>query len=297
MNRKITFLAMGEKAYHILDNMAEDHVSLIRAVIVGRDSHVVDDYADKIIAICKKNDIFCCERDFADAQLEHQDDYLLAVGWRWIIAADQSRLIVVHDSLLPRYRGFAPLVNCLINGEVLIGATALFGAKEYDRGSVITQKSVRITYPIKIAAAISEMSKIYAAIVNELIDRISVGGVLTGVQQDESAATYSVWRDADDYFIDWDRAASEVSRFIDAVGHPYFGAKARLNGEVVVINDARAIPDVQVEDRRNAVGKVIFVNGINPVVVCGSGLLEIVDVRAEDGESLLPLRKFRSRFS
>lgn len=83
----------------------------------------------------------------------------------------------------------------------------------------------------------------------------------------------SLLRDADDYFVDWGRAADEVSRLIDAICYQSFGVIARLNGEVVNINDACAVPGMRIEDRRSAVGKVIFVSGGSPVVVCGSGSL------------------------
>jgi methionyl-tRNA formyltransferase len=68
-----------------------------------------------------------------------------------------------------------------------------------------------------------------------------------------------------------------------------------MNGRLVRIFEAEELPDVVVEDR--APGKVIFVQDGRPVVVCGSGLLRILDLRDDaTGESLLPLRKFRSRF-
>ena len=49
---------------------------------------------------------------------------------------------------MPKYRGFAPLVNSLVNGEKIIGVTALFASEEYDNGDIIMQSSVDITYPI-----------------------------------------------------------------------------------------------------------------------------------------------------
>ena len=72
----------------------------------------------------------------------------MAVSWRWMIKHPKNKLIVFHDSILPKYRGFAPLVNMLINGEKEIGVSAIFGADEYD-SEIISEKTT-ISYPIKI---------------------------------------------------------------------------------------------------------------------------------------------------
>ena len=66
-----------------------------------------------------------------------------------------------HDSLLPKYRGFAPLVKGLICGETRFGVTALFGASQYDAGDILFQASVGITYPIAISDLITRVADCY----------------------------------------------------------------------------------------------------------------------------------------
>jgi methionyl-tRNA formyltransferase len=58
------------------------------------------------------------------AENEICSDFNIAISWRWMLKV--SNLIVIHDSLLPKYRGFSPLVNMLINGEDTLGVTVLF---------------------------------------------------------------------------------------------------------------------------------------------------------------------------
>ena len=87
-------------------------------------------------------------------------DYQLAIGWRWLISGTEN-LIVLHDSLLPKYRGFAPLVNSLINGEQEIGVTAIWAGPEFDAGEIIFQEKAGICYPIKIQEAIEIVSGLY----------------------------------------------------------------------------------------------------------------------------------------
>lgn len=296
MNNKVIFFGLGEKAYAALSACLKKYNQVIRLVVVGRDSGVKNDFAEDIILLCKSFNVACIERgkynEVCDA-----NEYAVAVGWRWMISAPASRLIVLHDSLLPKYRGFAPLVNCLINGESVVGVSALFGAKEYDRGNIITQKSLSIKYPIKIQDAILKISTLYAELVEEIIDGISRGGDLSGLPQNETLASYSLWRDGEDYFIDWHRSSEFISRFVDAVGPPYDGAKSLINGEIVKIIDVAPVLDVKIENREFNIGKVIFFVDGAPVVVCKDGLIIVNKAERLNGESVLPLKNFRSRFN
>ena len=107
--------------------------------------------------------------------------------------------------------------------------------------------------------------------------------------------TYSLWRDEDDYRVDWYKSAEDIDRFIDAVGYPYSGAFSLIHEQKVRIIDADPIEDVQVENR--IPGKVIFIENGKPVIVCGKGLLrvnELVDDKTK--QSILASLKFRTRF-
>ena len=225
---------------------------------------------------------------------EIETEFALAVSWRWMIPTS-ARLIVLHDSLLPRYRGFSPLVTALIKGDETIGVTALFASGEYDKGAIILQKSTTIAYPIKIQLAIEICSQLSVKAVSEISHTIFSGGHLPTQEQDEKRASYSLWRDEADYQINWFGSADQIRRFIDSVGYPYLGASTTLNGKSVRVFDATTEPDVRTEDRTP--GKVLFVRDGLPIVVCGSGLLKLTDLRSLDDRSLLPLNRFRSRFS
>jgi methionyl-tRNA formyltransferase len=183
----------------------------------------------------------------------------------------------------------------LINGDTEVGVTALFGSDEYDCGDIIAQRRLPVQYPAKIQEVIERMAPLYAELVGELVDAILAGSPLLARPQDEAAATYSPWRDEDDYHIDWSRDATSIKRFIDALGYPYRGAFSSLDGTPARILDALVEPDIKIEQR--VAGKVMFVRDGFPVVICGTGMLRVLDLRNEAGtESMLPLRKFRTRF-
>ena len=268
----------------------------IRCVVGARDGHVKNDYYDEIRGLSLANGIAFCDKSDMDAHVAG-DCYKIAVGWRWLIH-DTSRLIIMHDSLLPRYRGFSPLVAQLINGETTIGVTALMASECYDEGDVIAQEKINVTYPIKIARAIDLISGCYVKLAVDIVARLVDGGRLPTCPQCHQDATYCLWRDEKDYAIDWRRSAQEIWRFVDAVGYPYSGATARINGVRCIVNDVELVPDVYVENRSDHIGKVIFMKDESPVVVCGAGFLRIVSAKYADGTDLkFSSVKFRSRFS
>ncbi len=207
----------------------------------------------------------------------------------------EGKLIVFHDSLLPTYRGFAPLVNALLNKESKIGVSVIFGAEEYDKGNIVAQKCIDVTYPTCIENELQRIADLYADLAVVVASDLISNNEIISKPQDEEKASYSLWRDEDDYRINWQLSARDIQHFIDCVGHPYLGASATLKGRLVRVYKARALNDVKVVNR--SPGKVIFINDGYPVVVCGSGLLLIEDGKYSGGENLLPLAAFRSRFN
>lgn len=283
---------MTAKGLAVLEHLiAAGLTGVLSAVVIGSDKQILEDAAGDIEALCISNKIRYYHRTSAPAVTS---EYAIAVSWRWLINLPATRLIVLHDSLLPAYRGFAPLVNQLINGEKNVGVTALFATEEYDRGDILAQESVSVTYPVTISQAIELISPCYARLVETIIRTIGDGEELKAVRQDESRASYSLWRDEEDYKIDWSADAPQIRRFVDAVGFPYKGASALLDDSIVRIQQAEALEDVKIENRTP--GKVIYLKDGCPVIVCGEGLLKIINATYDDGSPLLPLRKFRSRF-
>lgn len=282
---------MNEKGWRVLkrflSHFGPRHIAY---VVVAKDDHLQHDCHPELVQLCKQYGVTCFDRK---EKLPPFDGYKFAIGWRWMIR-DADKLIVLHDSPLPRYRGFAPLVNMLINGERQLGVTALLASEEYDRGDILLQQTVAIDYPIKIKEAINRIAPLYENLVIDVSSRIFAGEPLSATPQDESKATYSLWRDELDYVIDWHEEAAVIQRKVDALGNPYAGARTTLNNQPVILDEVVEMPDVTIENRNP--GKVIFMESGCPVVVCGKGLIKIIQASYSDGTSIIPLRQFRSRF-
>jgi len=292
---KITLYLMTQKGFQVLKSITENGLAtMISSVIVGRDAHLDTDYANEIIALCKKHKIQFHERE---AEIVITTKYTMAISWRWLIKSKTTKLIVLHDSLLPKYRGFAPLVNALINKEETIGVSAIFASEQYDEGDIIAQAESKIQYPITIAEAIEKIIENYIELAVYICKVIHSGKELHAIPQNHSEATYSLWRDEDDYEINWKNDATAIVNFINVVSSPYKGASTFMqNGRKIRILAANAVEDVVIENR--SCGKVIFMQEQCPIVVCGKGLLKIVEaIDDETNENVLPLKKFRTRFT
>lgn len=282
---------MGEKGLIVLKHILS-YKSIINGIVGSRDKNVQNDYYDEIRHFCVENGIPFYDKSENPAL---ESKYQLALGWRWMIPQSQNtQLIVLHDSLLPKYRGFAPLPNMLINHEPAIGVTALFASDEYDKGDIIQQKSIEINYPIRINDAISIVSRLYADIVSSILEMVLVGSEIQSVPQTESEASYSLWRNEEDYAIDWTKDATYIQQFVYSLGFPYKGASTQVDGVKYRILDCELVADVKIENRDP--GKVIFMKDGYPTIVCGSGLLKITKMETEDGVSCLPMNKFRVWF-
>ncbi|TJX68835.1 methionyl-tRNA formyltransferase [Soehngenia saccharolytica] len=288
---KVVLYLMNKRGLEVLKTLIEKYsADIIEYVVLSRDPAVQNDYFDELSLLCVESRIKHFNKD---DNYPKYDGYKFAIGWRWMIS-DCKKLIVLHDSILPKYRGFSPLVNMLINGEREIGVTAFFANEDFDRGPIILQNKMEIRYPIKISEAIDLISTLYQKIVCEVVDKILNEESIIRNTQNEDEASYSVWRNEEDYFIDWSQNADVINRTIDALGYPYSGAKTNIKDEIIVIEEAEVIEDVVVENRD--VGKVLFIQDSYPVIICGVGLLKLKKARSIDGNFNLSKIKFRTRF-
>jgi methionyl-tRNA formyltransferase len=292
MDNKIAFFLMTSKGFYVLQRYLLDFgTSNIDCIIVARDRNIMNDYFEEIVALCEKEKIPYYERN---SDIKLKCDYAISISWRWIIR-NKVKIVVLHDSLLPKYRGFSPLVNSLINKEKKIGVTALFAVDEYDKGDIITQKGISVNYPLKIQDAIGLLLPIYYDWVKEVVTKIINSLPLEANPQDEQCTSYSLWRDEYDYKINWLWDSDYIKRFIDAVGEPYSGAYSFIGERKVRILNAQEEIEVPIQNRTP--GKIIFIKNGEPVIVCGKGLLRIEKmIDDETRNDLIPMAKFRVRF-
>lgn len=262
---------------------------IITSVRILPDAGVLNDPYDSMLQLVQKHELNLVSRDYRIF-----DSEALAVGWKYLIQAPHQRLFVVHDSLLPKYRGWNPLVTALQNRDPEIGVTLLLADEKIDHGLIVDQRSISVTYPQKIAEAMQVIEEKIKDIVTFLLEQPDRTNLQMQTQVEDSA-TYSIWRDEEDYRIDWTKSADDILAFIDSVSFPYKGATTSLNGENVRVFSARVVSELLIVNRTP--GKVWKIENGNPTILCGRGLLELQEYLFEDqtrGSSRL--KSLKNRF-
>jgi len=276
---KIAVFAAGEKGRAFLAAILREVTAEVLEVRTYKQPRTLDDADSAIAELCNSRNIpvFIGARN--PTEIGVNIDIVFIVGWQYLLPRD-PRLVVFHDGLLPRFRGFAPTVSALIAGEAEIGVTALQPIDEPDAGPILTTHAQQVTYPIKIRDALERLTESYIICANDVIRNFSDGS-FSGTPQDHSAATYSVWRDDEDFRINWSDDALRICRTVDALGWPYQGARTQVGSTPLTILDAIPGPDLRFE--LNQPGKLWSISEGIGTVICGRGTVVLRDVRDADG--------------
>jgi methionyl-tRNA formyltransferase len=145
--------------------------------------------------------------------------------------------INVHASLLPRYRGAAPLNWCLINGETETGVSTMLMDVGLDTGPMLLRQSTPVDRNEDIVSLHDRMSTMGAELLSETLDRLTEGA-LVPQPQDDSLSCYAPMLKKDDGRIDWQRDAGSIHNQVRGLS-VWPGASAILDGQVVKILRAR----------------------------------------------------------
>jgi len=279
---KVSFLAVGGKGFAAIDDVSDrcrvGHIATYpqHTSAVGIDEFTT--LADRLGA-----------RLHLGAQppeeIFEDSDVVFAVGWQYMIPNPPPHLVILHDSLLPAYRGFAPTVSALVQGETEIGVTALLPAEQVDAGDVLAQAPLKVVYPIRIAEAFQRLRPCYTAVIVETLHGfMTADRTLSGRPQRHEQATYGQWRDEQDYFVDLSKSSVDVQRHVHAVGAPYGGARVvTMTGEVLIVGDADVLDDVEIVGRMPGKAWAIRPDGVD--IVCGEGLVRLRCVEDAAGDT------------
>jgi methionyl-tRNA formyltransferase len=173
-------------------------------------------------------------------------EFALAVGWYYMVPRAIRELLPkgaagIHGSMLPKYRGGAPLVWAMINGERATGETLFYYDEGVDTGDIIAQERIEIGEEDTIQDVLEKVTRASLALVEEYVPQVRAG-TAPRVPQDHSVATEYPQRSPKDGLIDWSMSAPAIRNFVRAQTRPYPGAFFVANGKKVTLWD------VDVED-------------------------------------------------
>ncbi len=180
----------------------------------------------------------------------------------------------MHGSLLPKYRGRAPINWAVLNGERETGVTLHHMVKRADAGDIVDQEAVPIGPDDTAQDMFHKAVKAARLVLERQIEALTTGSAPRR-KQDESQATYFGGRKPEDGRIDWTQSAQSIYNLIRAVTHPYPGAFTFMGGKKLFLWWARPL-----QNEGGKPGEVISVNPLR--IAAGSESIEIVKLQWED---------------
>jgi methionyl-tRNA formyltransferase len=225
---------------------------------------------------------------FADAIRALQPDLIVVVAFRIlppsIFTIPRLGAFNLHASLLPRYRGAAPINWAIINGETETGVTTFMLQEKVDTGGMLLQQRIPILPTDDAGNVHDRLSRIGAATVLETV-RLFEQGRAQPRLQDDTLATPAPRIFRDDCRINWNRPAREIQNRIRGLS-PHPAAFSTHNGKVIKIYRSEILPD-----RVDQSPGTTVVTGERLAVVTGNGLLSLTDLQQE-GKKRMAVAEF-----
>jgi methionyl-tRNA formyltransferase len=224
-----------------------------------------------------------------------QPDFIVVVAYgqilpAWLLECSRFGAINIHASLLPRYRGAAPIPWAILNGEVITGATTMIMEEALDSGPILLQKAIPI--PItKTAGELSEvLSKVGAGLLVQTLDGMQKNA-LSPMQQDSSQISWAPRITKEMAKISWEKRALDVHNQIRAmnpwpVAHTFFGDER--------LQILRSLPEEGISGFAKTPGVFLGLSRNGLRVQCGEGtVLELLEMQMP-GRSRVSGREFAS---
>lgn len=181
--------------------------------------------------------------------------------------------INVHASLLPRYRGAAPLNWCIINGETETGVTTMMMDVGLDTGDMLLKSATPIDPDEDTQSLHDRMSLLGAELLARTLDRLKAGE-LVPEKQDDSLTCYAAMMKKEDGLIDWTRSAQQIKNQVRGMT-PWPGAFSFLDDKLLKVYK------VQTASGSGTPGTVVAAGRDGIEVACGEGSLLIRELQLE----------------
>lgn len=231
--------------------------------------------------------------EFAPTLEKYQADLFVVVAYGEIMKQhllDMPKLgcINLHASLLPKYRGAAPIQRCIIDGEKVSGVTIMHMAKKMDAGDVIKMVEVEVGPNMTAGELTEEYSKVGSKALLDVIHDFEKG-ITHRTPQDHAKATFAPKIELEDCEINWNLDAEVLHNLVRGVtpepGSFCFvtvkGEKKRLK-----IKSTRVEPEMS-----GAPGQILSASSEGIIVACQTKALRITDLQLE-GKKAMPIGEF-----
>lgn len=194
-----------------------------------------------------------------------------------VLAVPPLGCINVHGSLLPKYRGAAPIQWAVINGEKSTGVTTMFMAEGMDTGDMLLKAETDIGPEETAGELFDRLKLIGAELLTDTLNKLEQG-YLKGTPQDNSQATLAPMLKKEMSAIDWSKPARQIHDQIRGL-NPWPCAATTIDGRRVKLLASQVI------EGSNTPGTVHSIDG-ELLIACGQGMLKITELQAETGKRM-----------
>ena len=189
-----------------------------------------------------------------------------------VLDAPRLGCVNVHASLLPKYRGGAPIHQAIIDGEAETGVTIMYMAEKLDAGNIISQRAIAIEEEDHTGGMFDKLSVVGRDLLKETLPSLEAG-TNDSIVQDESLVTYARNISREQERIDWTKSARDVYNQVRGL-HPWPVAYTTMNDANVKVwwaqvgGDTTELPGTVVDIQKDKFG-----------VATGDGVLYITDLQ------------------
>ena len=225
--------------------------------------------------------------------IDAKPDLIVVAAYGLILpqaALDIPRLgcVNIHASLLPRWRGAAPIQRAVLAGDAESGVTLMRMEAGLDTGSMLLREALPIMENDTAGTLHDKLAALGARLIVEALPRLA-RGALPGELQPAAGVTYASKLDKAEAALDWRKPAVEVHRAVRAF-NPFPGASAQMDGQALKVWKAEPATGT------GAPGTVLAVAADGIVVACGEGALRLTELQKSGGKRL-PAADFLRGFS
>ena len=194
-----------------------------------------------------------------------------------ILAAPPRGCINVHSSLLPKYRGAAPIQWTVLNGDKTAGVTTMFMAEGMDTGDMLLKAETPVGEEETSGQLFDRLKDLGAQLLIETLEKLEQGA-LTPIPQEEAQATHAPMLSKELSLVDWTKPAQQVHDLIRGL-NPWPSAVSYLDGKKLKLHASR------VREGSGQPGKAFVQEGAL-LVCCGQGALELTELQTENGKRM-----------
>ena len=218
------------------------------------------------------------DEEFVETLRAYNPDVIVVVAFGQIIPLSILKMpkygcVNIHGSLLPKYRGAAPIQWAVLDGEKETGITTILMDEGIDTGDILLKKTIKIDTDETSGSLFDKLMALGAETILETLDELEKGS-LTPIKQGESPTAYAKMLTKAMGLIDFTRSAKELDCFVRGMD-PWPSAYTLLAGKTLKLWKVRAV------EGGGKAGSVIEIGKESFTIACGEGAIEVLEVQLE----------------